>query len=135
MQRLRSLALKDKKYKGVLHPDSLRWCHGREGLEHKKVRKFRYPLWKYARISEVRIVLCVCENCSMLFFGEHVNGARLKINVDFSGSDFEHYLVPVTLNGRSLGINAPVVRRGSLGWNTNQEIINISTKEFIEKIQ
>lgn len=129
----KSLSL-HKTYKGVLHPDSLLWCHGTPGLEHKKVRKFRYPFYKYSHTvdaSVYRIIVCVCENCNMTFYGELAQGISLSIPVKFLGQH-KPYEVQVKSNGKQLAIKGEIMTPFR---QATQEEITLETREFIEHVQ
>lgn len=129
-----SIAVIDKKYKGVLHKDSLRWCHGTYGLEHQKMRKFRYPFYKYVQIHEFRVIVCVCLNCNMSFWGLDAEGIPLKVPVHRDPSTYFYYQIPVSVKGTVLPIKEIAQRKTMLGWAT-QEMINEDTRNFIEKVQ
>lgn len=122
------------KYKGVLHPDSLLWCHGSIGLEHKKVRKFRYPFYKYSHTEDAsvyRIIICVCVNCNMTFYGADALGTSLSIPVKRADS-YGAYNVQVKINGKLQALKGEVLtpfRQAS-----QAEIID-DTREFIERVQ
>lgn len=121
-------------YKGILHKDSIRWCHGAVGVEHEKRRKFRYPLYKYVLVKEMRYIACVCNNCSMIFFGNETVGVPLEIYVFKHPTTYMTYELPVTVNGKT---NYPPQRRmknTKLGWAT-QEMITEDTRLFIERVQ
>lgn len=120
----------DKKYRGITDQNCLLWCHGTEGVEHEKVRKFRYPVWKYAQAS-YRIVSCVCRNCSMQFFGEYADGVPLSIPVVRTDSYFA-YEITVRINGKLSALRGQVLR--TLG-QTNQEMLNDRTRMFIDLVQ
>lgn len=119
-------------YKGVLHPDSIRWCHGSVGLEHEKVRKFRYPLYKYSHTvdaSRYRVVMCVCKNCNMTFPND--KRAPLSIPVKVIGN-YTPYEVQVRVRGRLMALQGEIVspfRKASI------EEITDETRDFIEKVQ
>jgi len=119
-----------KIYRGVTDANCLLWCHGTEGIEHQKVRKFRYPAWKYAHAS-YRIVQCICRNCNMQFFGEYAEGVPLSIPVIRKDSYFA-YEIPVRINGKLAALKGKVVR--TLG-QTNQEMLNDQTRLFIDLVQ
>jgi hypothetical protein len=123
-----------KKYKGILHKDSLRWCHGTYGLEHVKQRRFRYPFYKYVQIHEVRVVVCICKNCNMLFWGKEAEGVPLVIPVYKHPTAYFYYKIPVSVNGEILTFSEMKPRETNLGWAT-QEMINEDTRRFIEKVQ
>lgn len=123
-----------KKYKGVLHPDSLLWCHGSVGLKHEKIRKFRYPFYKYVQIHEVRVIVCICKNCNMTFWGAEAEGIPLKIPVFKDPSTYFYYRIPVSVNNEIVPFSEIKMRNSRLGW-ANQEMINEDTRNFIEKVQ
>ncbi len=134
MQNVRSISLLDKKYKGILHPDSLRWCHGTEGVEHDKVRKFRYPLYKYVQVKERRYIACICRNCPMVFFGEAAQGVPLEIYVFKHPTTYMKYELPVRVNGVVKYPPRVRMKNTKLGWAT-QEMIIEDTRLFIERVQ
>ena len=119
-----------KKYRGITDKNCLRWCHGTEGVEHQKVRKFRYPAWKYAYAS-YRIVQCICKNCSMQFYGDYAIGVPLDIPVTRKDSYFP-YEIPVRINGQLSALRGHIVK--TLG-QTNPEMINDRTRMFIDLVQ
>lgn len=119
-----------KIYRGITDENCLLWCHGTEGLEHRKVRKFRYPLWKYAHISH-RIVSCVCLNCSMQFYGELAASVPLSIPVVRLDSYFAEY-IPVTINGRAPVFHGDIVRPFR---RVSQSMLTDETRAFIELVQ
>lgn len=124
----------NKKYSGITDENRLYWCHGTEGLEHTKKRKFRYPFWKYVRVEEVRTIQCVCINCNMHFFGALAEGVPLSIPVKIDEDDFYVYSIPVTVNGKRQAISGTVFYKNRLrGLPT--ELINYRTRDFIEKVQ
>ncbi len=129
----KALALQ-KVYKGLLHPDSLLWCHGSIGLKHDKVRKFRYPFYKYVLVHEVRYIACVCKNCNMTFWGELANGVPLEIPVYCHPTSYISYALPVTVNGSKVYPNKVSVKTTNLGWAT-QEMIIEDTRRFIDRVQ
>ena len=131
MQKAVSL---QKTYKGVLHKDSLRWCRGSIGLEHDKIRKFRYPFYKYIQVYEYCVIVCVCKNCSMVFFGQEAAGVPLSIPVYKHPTGYFYLRIAVSVNGRVLPMPELPLRRTNLGWVT-QEMINEDTRNFIEKVQ
>jgi hypothetical protein len=120
----------NKQYRGITDENCLLWCHGTEGIEHQKVRKFRYPLWKYAQVS-YRIVSCVCRNCSMQFYGTYAEGVPLQIPVRRTDS-YHPYEIPVRINGSVAALKAQIVK--TLG-QTTQEMLNDRTRMFIELVQ
>lgn len=126
--------LSTKKYKGILHRDSIRWCHGTPDIEHKKVRKFRYPFYKYVQIHEFRVILCVCKNCSMIFWGAEAVGVPLSIPVYKHPTCYFYYQIPVSVNGKIVPITEIAPRKTNLGWAT-QEMINEDTRRFIDRVQ
>lgn len=119
-----------KQYRGITDKNCLRWCHGTEGIEHEKIRKFRYPNWKYAMVSH-RVVLCVCRNCSMQFYGEYAIGVPLEIPV-VRGDSYFPYEIPVKVNGKVLALRGQVMK--TLG-QINQEMLNDQTRMFIDLVQ
>lgn len=119
-----------KQYRGVNDKNCLKWCHGTEGLEHVKVRKFRYPLWKYAYASH-RIVSCVCLNCNMQFYGELAKGVPLSITVLRRDSYFETE-VPVRVGGKVASLRGEIVRPFK---HVTQEMLTDHTRLFIELVQ
>lgn len=123
-------SLATKQYRGINDKNCLRWCHGAEGIEHRKVRKFRYPVWKYAMAS-YRIVSCVCLNCSMQFYGDYAKGVPLSIPVVRRDSYFA-YEIPVRINGKLAALKGRIVH--TLG-QTNQEMLNDRTRMFIDLVQ
>ncbi len=125
----RSLIL-NKQYRGITDKNCLRWCHGTEGVEHEKIRKFRYPAWKYAQTS-YRVILCICRNCSMQFYGEYANGVRLAIPVVRKDSYFA-YEIPIRINGKLTALRGHVMK--TLG-QTNQEMLTDRTRMFIDLVQ
>lgn len=122
------------KYKGVLHPDSLIWCHGSCGIEHNKVRKFIYPLYKYAQINDSllhKLIICVCTNCNMTFYGESAKGISLSVPVSRLDS-YLAYEVIVKINGVAQSIRGELLfpfRRAS------QEEITEDTRNFIDRVR
>ena len=123
-----------KVYKGVLHPDSLLWCHGSIGLEHKKIRKFRYPFYKYSHTQDAsiyRIIICVCENCNMTFYGADALDTPLAIPVKRLDS-YKPYEIQVKIEGRALALKGEIVT--PFRQATQEEILD-ETREFIERVQ
>lgn len=120
----------NKKYRGITDENCLLWCHGTEGIEHQKVRKFRYPLWKYVHAS-YRVVSCVCSNCSMQFYGKYAEGVPLAIPVHRIDS-YHPYDIPVRIGGKLQAAKAHVVH--TLG-QTTQEMLNDKTRQFIDLVQ
>lgn len=124
----------ENKYKGVLHPDSLMWCHGRYGLEHNKMRKFIYPFYKYSQTEDAsvyRIITCVCTNCNMTFYGESASEVSLSIPVCKLGG-YSTYEVVVRVNGEAQSIKGELIfpfRKAS------QEELNDSTRLFIDMVR
>ncbi len=125
-----ALSLHNKRYHGVTDENCLYWCHGTEGLRHQKVRKFRYPLWKYARVSH-QVVSCVCLNCNMQFYGDLATGVPLKIPILRKDGYFAHE-IPVRINGQSAPLRGEIVRPFR---HVNQEMLNDHTRLFIELVQ
>jgi hypothetical protein len=120
----------NKQYRGITDENCLLWCHGTEGIEHQKIRKFRYPLWKYAQVS-YRVVQCICRNCSMQFYGQYAEGIPLSIPVRRTDS-YIPYEIPVRVNGKQLAIKGHIVK--TLG-QTTQEMLNDRTRMFIDLVQ
>ena len=119
-----------KQYRGITDKNCLYWCHGTVGLKHQKVRKFRYPLWKYAHAS-YRIVSCVCLNCNMQFYGDLAADVPLSVPVSPLSSYFAHE-IPVRINGRMLALRGEIVRPFR---HITQEMLNDQTRLFIELVQ
>jgi hypothetical protein len=119
-----------KQYRGITDENCLYWCHGTEGLEHKKVRKYRFPLWKYAHASH-RIVSCVCLNCNMQFYGDLAEGVPLSILVVRQDSYFESE-IPVRVNGKRPSLRGEIVRPFR---HVTQEMLTDQTRLFIELVQ
>lgn len=119
-----------KQYRGITDENCLRWCHGTEGLEHHKVRKFRYPLWKYTRASH-RVISCVCLNCNMQFYGELAGGVPLNIPVLKRDSYFAAE-IPVRVNGARQALRGEIVRPFR---HITQQMLNDHTRLFIELVQ
>lgn len=120
----------NKTYKGITDENCLYWCHGTVGLEHQKVRRFRYPLWKYAQTSP-RIISCICRNCNMTFYGEFAVGVPLTIPVVKIDSYFTTPVI-VTSGGKKLSIRGQVVGP----WRAvTQAMLTDETRTFIELIQ
>lgn len=125
-----SLPALHKQYRGITDENCLYWCHGTEGIEHKKVRKFRYPLWKYAYTSH-RIVSCICLNCNMQFYGDLAKGVPLNIPVTKHDGYF-NIPVPVRINGKRQALRGDIVRPFR---HVTQEMLNDQTRLFIELVQ
>lgn len=119
-----------KQYRGITDKNCLYWCHGTEGLKHRKVRKFRYPLYKYAHAS-YRIVSCVCLNCNMQFYGELAREVPLSIPIVRHDDYFAHE-IPVRVSGRKLGLRGEIVRPFR---HITQEMLTDQTRLFIELVQ
>lgn len=119
-----------KTYRGITDANCLLWCHGTEGLEHRKVRKFRYPLWKYAHAS-YRIVQCVCLNCNMQFHGDLAAGVPLAIPVTRKDTYFT-MPIPVRVNGKRQALRGDVVRPFR---RITQAMLTDETRLFIELVQ
>lgn len=119
-----------KTYRGITDKNCLYWCHGTEGVEHQKVRKFRYPLWKYAYVSH-RIVSCVCLNCNMQFYGDLATNVPLSIPIIKRGGYFATE-VAVSVNGRKLGLRGEIMRPFR---HITQAMLNDQTRHFIELVQ
>lgn len=123
-------ALATKTYHGITDENCLYWCHGTVGLEHHKVRRFRYPLWKYAHASH-RIVSCVCLNCNMQFYGDLAGGVPLNIPVSPLSNYFGHE-IPIRVGGKLLAFRGEIVRPFR---HVTQEMLNDQTRLFIELVQ
>jgi hypothetical protein len=119
-----------KQYRGIADKICLYWCHGTEGLKHQKVRKFRYPLWKYARVSH-RIITCVCLNCNMQFYGDLAKSVPLNIPVSRLDSYFSSE-IPVRINGRQAALRGEIVRPFR---KVSQAMLVDETRTFIELVQ
>lgn len=119
-----------KQYRGITDKNCLYWCHGTEGLKHRKVRKFRYPLWKYARVSH-RIISCVCLNCNMQFHGELASNVPLNIPV-LRLDDYFAREIPVRIRGNRQALRGEIVRPFR---HVTQEMLNDHTRLFIELVQ
>jgi hypothetical protein len=119
-----------KQYRGINDKNCLRWCHGTEGIEHQKIRKFRYPAWKYAHAS-YRVVSCICRNCSMQFYGDYAVGVPLAIPVRRADSYFP-YEIPVRINGKLTALKGNIIH--TFG-QTNQEMLTDRTRMFIDLVQ
>lgn len=119
-----------KRYRGITDANCLKWCHGTEGLAHQKVRKFRYPLWKYARVSH-RIVSCVCLNCNMQFYGELAASVPLHIPILRLDSYFADE-IPVRINGKPQALRGEIFKPFR---HVTQEMLNDHTRLFIELVQ
>lgn len=122
--------LRHKKYRGITDANCLRWCHGTPGLEHRKVRKFRYPLWKYAYVSH-RVVVCVCLGCNMQFYGELARGVPLSVPVLRRDSYFA-IDIPVRVDGARQVLRGEIVRPFR---RVTQEMLRDQTRQFIELVQ
>lgn len=131
---MRSVALVDKKYKGISHPDSLRWCHGTEGIEHVKIRKHRYPFYKYVTVQELKYVVCVCTKCNMHFYDKDSWSAPFIIRVYTYPENYFAYYLPVKMNGKVIKPKPKKMRNSLLGW-VNQEMIVEDTRRFIDRVQ
>ena len=119
-----------KQYRGITDENCLYWCHGTEGLKHQKVRKFRYPTWKYARTSH-RIISCICRNCNMQFYGELAKGVPLSIPVLRLDSYFASE-IPVRINGNYQALRGEIIKPFR---HVTQEMLNDHTRLFIELVQ
>lgn len=119
-----------KRYRGITDKNCLKWCHGTEGIKHQKVRKFRYPLWKYAYVSH-RIVSCICLNCNMQFYGKLAEGVPLSIPVLRHDSYFAAE-IPVRTGGRTTSLRGEIVRPFR---HVTQEMLTDHTRLFIELVQ
>lgn len=119
-----------KQYRGITDENCLYWCHGTEGLEHRKVRKYRYPLWKYAYASH-RIVSCICLNCNMQFYGDLAKDVPLSIPVVRRDSYFSRE-IPVRINGKRPALRGEIFRPFR---HVTQEMLTDQTRLFIELVQ
>lgn len=119
-----------KTYHGITDVNRLLWCHGTEGIEHRKVRKFRYPLWKYAHASH-RIVVCVCVECNMQFYGDMADDVPLQIPVVRLDSYFA-LPIPVTIQGKAAALRGEIVRPFR---RITQAMLTDETRHFIELVQ
>lgn len=119
-----------KQYRGITDENCLYWCHGTEGLEHRKVRKYRYPFWKYARVSH-RIISCVCLNCNMEFYGALADGVPLSVPVLRADGYFATE-VQVQINGKLRPLRGEVVKPFR---HVTQAMLNDHTRLFIELVQ
>lgn len=124
-----SLALR-KQYHGITDENRLYWCHGTVGLEHRKVRKFRYPLWKYAHVSH-RIVSCVCVNCNMHFYGDLAQNVPLHIPIVRLDSYFASEIA-VKVNDKQAALRGEIIRPFR---RVTQEMLTDQTRLFIELVQ
>lgn len=129
-QTINTSLIINKQYRGITDKNCLLWCHGVEGVKHNKIRKFRYPLWKYARVSH-RIVTCVCLNCNMQFYGDLASGIPLNITVVRLDSYFANE-VPVRINGRSAVLRGEIVHPFR---RVTQAMLTDETRMFIELVQ
>jgi hypothetical protein len=127
---MNTLPALQKTYRGITDANCLIWCHGTEGLKHQKVRKFRYPLWKYAHASH-RIVSCICLNCNMQFYGDLAKDVPLSITILKKDSYFKRE-IPVRIKGKSLSLRGEIVRPFR---HITQEMLNDQTRLFIELVQ
>lgn len=121
----------DKQYKGVLHPDSLLWCRGSIGLEHRKIRKFIYPFYKYSQTQDAtvyKIIMCVCQNCNMVFYGEDTLRIPLSIPI-YKLDGYSSYELAVKVSGKAQSIKGELIYPFS---KVSQEEINDKTRAFIE---
>jgi hypothetical protein len=119
-----------KQYRGITDENCLYWCHGTEGIRHHKIRKFRYPLWKYARVSH-RVVSCVCMNCNMQFYGELAYNVPLSIPI-IRMDDYFASEIPVRINGKLQSLRGEIVRPFR---HVTQAMLNDHTRLFIELVQ
>lgn len=119
-----------KTYRGITDKNCLRWCHGTEGLEHVKVRKYRYPLWKYAHAS-YRVVNCICLNCNMQFYGAYAEGVPLSIPIIREDGYFSQE-IPVHIHGKLSGLRGEIVRPFR---RITQPMLTDETRAFIELVQ
>lgn len=120
----------DKRYRGITDENCLYWCHGTVGVAHEKVRKFRYPLWKYAQVSH-RIISCVCRNCQMQFYGEFADGVPLEIPVVRTDEYFSSP-IPVRIAGKLQALRGEVVRPFR---RVTQAMLTDETRQFIDLVQ
>lgn len=119
-----------KQYRGITDKNCLYWCHGTEGIIHQKVRKFRYPFWKYARASH-KIVSCICKNCNMQFHGELAKGVVLSVPVlKYDGYFADE--IPVRIRGKRQALRGEIMRPFR---HVTQEMLNDHTRLFIELVQ
>lgn len=126
----KKLPILHKQYRGITDENCLYWCHGTEGLQHQKVRKFRYPLWKYAYASH-RVISCICLNCNMQFFGELAADVPLSIPVTRIDGYFAS-TIPVRIGGRRQALRGEIVQPFR---HVTQEMLNDQTRIFIEHVQ
>ena len=119
-----------KQYRGITDKNCLYWCHGTEGLKHRKIRKFRYPLYKYAHASH-RVVSCICLNCNMQFYGDLAKGVPLSIPIVRHDDYFSHE-IPVSVRGKKLGLRGEIVKPFR---HITQEMLTDQTRLFIELVQ
>lgn len=119
-----------KQYRGITDQNCLYWCHGVEGVKHQKVRRFRYPLWKYARVSH-RVVFCICLNCNMQFYGDLATDVPLTIPVSRLDGYFASE-IPVKVNGRLAALHGEVLRPFR---HITQAMLTDQTRMFIERVQ
>ena len=124
------LPVLQKTYRGITDKNCLHWCHGTEGLKHRKIRKFRYPTWKYAYASH-RIVSCICLNCNMQFYGELAKDVPLNIPVLRRDGYFASE-VPVKVGGQTVSLRGEIVRPFR---HVTQEMLTDQTRLFIELVQ
>lgn len=120
----------NKIYRGITDANCLLWCHGTVGLAHRKVRKFRYPLWKYVRVSH-RVVTCVCLDCNMKFYGDLATNVPLSIPIIRRDSYFADN-IPVTINGKTSALRGEIVRPFR---RITQTMLTDETRAFIELVQ
>ncbi len=125
-----SSLLMQKRYHGITDKNCLYWCHGTEGLKHRKIRKFRYPLWKYAQVSH-RVVSCVCVNCNMQFYGDLAKNVPLNIPVVRHDGYFANE-IPVRIGGKRASLRGEIVRPFR---RITQEMLTDQTRLFIELVQ
>lgn len=119
-----------KVYHGISDTNCLLWCHGTEGVQHRKVRKFRYPAWKYVGLSG-RVVACVCLDCNMRFYGDLAAGVPLHVPITFKGGYFADN-IPVSINGRLSALKGEIVRPFR---RITQDMLTLETRAFIELVQ
>jgi hypothetical protein len=119
-----------KQYRGITDKNCLYWCHGTEGVAHQKVRKFRYPLWKYASVSH-RIVSCICLNCNMHFYGALAQDIPLHIPVVRRDSYFASEIA-VRIGSKRAALRGEIVRPFR---RITQAMLTDQTRLFIEMVQ
>lgn len=120
----------EKVYRGINDKNCLIWCHGTPGLEHHKIKRYRYPLWKYASVSH-RIVVCICTNCNMQFYGDMADGIALNIPVANLGNYFAQP-IQISVNGIKTALNGELIPPFR---HITQQMLNDETHNFIELVQ